>query len=445
MKTVISYAYFETLRSAFNLDFFAKAGIFDHPDYLFIIVINGQKCSVELPTYTNCIIINRENEGFDFGAHTESLNYLANLHNCPIEEIPYDNFVFLNCSVMGPFMPTYVKGLLWPDIFTSRLTDKIKLVGTSIVCFSLEHRYGAGPYVEGFCFSLDKVGLCSVLKNKPVFTSHKSKDEAIYIGEYGLTEAILQDGHSIDCLLYKYNGSDWLDTKHRLYASKSNYPTRDKWYDGISINPFEVVFHKWYWQGFPLVGFNETMRYRDWKIKQLNNSLRIEYGTNDYKIDVTQRFLEKYRKSNNLIIDYGTNFNQEYNQIYDLLVNFTPDTNIEDNIYVFITISGRLYKLKPIVDFIMEHEKKIYYIETPPELKLRVSYGTDGHQVDFTNVFLNELNTNGKVVNVTKDTNFNEVFGDVYPSMIKKMFVFIAGATYILSERRQTDFTFDLY
>ena len=57
MKNLVSYAYYETEQSKYNLNFFSKVGITESTDTLYIIVINGEICSVELPKYNNCIIL----------------------------------------------------------------------------------------------------------------------------------------------------------------------------------------------------------------------------------------------------------------------------------------------------------------------------------------------------------------------------------------------------
>ena len=47
-------------------------------------------------------------------------------------------------------------------------------------------------------------------------------------------------------MLKKYQGVDWLDPKNMHYNS-GKPPSRTGMYFGESIDPFEVVFHKWYW------------------------------------------------------------------------------------------------------------------------------------------------------------------------------------------------------
>jgi hypothetical protein len=438
MKTVISYAYYETLKAAYNLDFFAKTGVFDNDDYLFVFVINGQNCNVEIPHYKNCVVITRDNIGYDFGAHYVTIDYLTTLYKCPIESVPFDNFVFLNCSVMGPFLPSYIsRDVKWPDLFTSRLTDKIKLVGTSIVCFGTGHIYGAGPYVEGFCFALDKISLKALCASGKVFINHKTKDEAIYLGEYGLTNVIHQNGWNVDCLLYKYNGTDWSDPQNRLIASRSNYPTRHLWYDGISINPFEVVFHKWFWENNPTVSFNETKKYREWQLKNLFGNFNVEYGTNEMRINITGKFEELYRKSNKIIIDPKTNFEKDFGSLYELFIKTDPKSILN----VYITINKTLYKLQNMTD---SENPKIYFLTVPPEFKLKVSYGSDSYKIDVTDIFLNSFNIKGLNINIPQDISFNDTFGDPHKGQIKKLFVAKSGVTYVISEKRSTDFNFVL-
>ena len=47
----------------------------------------------------------------------------------------YRYFVWLNSSVRGPFLPAYLRGKMhWTAAFTSRITDSVKLVGSTINC-----------------------------------------------------------------------------------------------------------------------------------------------------------------------------------------------------------------------------------------------------------------------------------------------------------------------
>jgi hypothetical protein len=271
MTTAVFYAYYETPQSRLNLEFFAQVGLADHPDTTFVIVVNGGRCSVALPERERCLVLRRENRGFDFGAHAHGLAFLAERLGCSVEELPFDHFVFLNSGAAGPFLPSYYpKERHWTRVLTARLSERVKLVGPSIVCLPPWDSGGYGPRVEGYCFATDRVGLGVLVRQGSVFADHPTKFSAIVEGEYGLTRAILAAGFTVDCLLSKYQGIDWTDPAN-WNQNENRHPSREGTYEGISIHPFEVVFHKWYWSDHPdrPVAGEYVERYMRWKLDEL--------------------------------------------------------------------------------------------------------------------------------------------------------------------------------
>lgn len=51
------------------------------------------------------------------------------------------------------------------------------------------------------------------IQRKTIFQIHQDKYSAIVHGEYGLSNCILKNGYSIDCMISKYQGIDWTDQK----------------------------------------------------------------------------------------------------------------------------------------------------------------------------------------------------------------------------------------
>jgi hypothetical protein len=276
VKTAVIYAYYETPQSVVNLEFFAEVGMAPHDDVIFVVIINGRHCSIRLPRYKGCIILERDNVGFDFGAHRQGLLTLSERFGTTVESLPFDNFVFLNSSVIGPFLPSYFpQGQHWTTVLTSRLNEQVKLAGPSIVCLPRTDAGGYGPKVEGYCFATDLTGLGILWRDARVFMDHATKFGCIVDGEYGMSRAVLGGGFSLDCLLYKYQGMDWSDPAN--WDQNDNAPpSRLDTYDGISIHPFEVVFHKWYWSHHPtqLVAYEYMEKYRRWKLERVRRTGR---------------------------------------------------------------------------------------------------------------------------------------------------------------------------
>ena len=68
----------------------------------------------------------------------------------------YQYFVFLNSSVRGPFIPSYMpKHWRWPDAFIDRLTDSVlksRLWAVLWYAYPLRMRGGLGPKVIACAF-----------------------------------------------------------------------------------------------------------------------------------------------------------------------------------------------------------------------------------------------------------------------------------------------------
>jgi len=245
-KSLITYSYFQTERAEYNLDFFSKKAILESEDLDYIIVVNGNhynddRLFSDLRRYSNVTILERENVGYDFGAHKHALDSVSGKE--------YDYYFFLNCGVVGPILPHHFpKDIHWTELFIPKITDDVKLVGTSIVCLPESDAGGLGPKVEGFFFMTDSVGLKLLLDEETIFTSSPSKYSTIVDGEYGLSRCILGHNYNIDCMLHRYQGVDWRDKKNWL-MNNQEHPSRHNSFYGRSIDPYEVVFHKWYWGG----------------------------------------------------------------------------------------------------------------------------------------------------------------------------------------------------
>jgi len=241
-NTVIIYAYHNSPSSNYNLDFFIKKELRYQPDIDYILVINGYDCPVSLPTIENFHVIKRENTGFDFGAHFVALNYIKE-HNKK-----YDYFFFMNSGVCGPIIPNYLKhDAHWSTYFIRKINDKVKLVGTTICCLPRTDAGGYGPKVEGFFFATDVKGLSILFKENTIFKIHQDKYSAIVHGEYGLSNCILKNGYSIDCMISKYQGIDWTDQKN-WNMNNHLHPSRKNSFYSNCLIPYELIFHKWFWK-----------------------------------------------------------------------------------------------------------------------------------------------------------------------------------------------------
>lgn len=71
----------------------------------------------------------------------------------------YTYFVWLNSSVRGPFMPVYAAARMhWTEAYTSKLTNVVKLVGSTVNCGGAYGRPPV-PHVQTYVVATDRVGL----------------------------------------------------------------------------------------------------------------------------------------------------------------------------------------------------------------------------------------------------------------------------------------------
>ena len=89
---------------------------------------------------------------------------------------------------------------------------------------------------------MDRIGLLTLL-NDGIFRCHKTQVDAIYESEIPATRVMFNAKFTVDCLMKKYQGYDFRVRGHSDCFHMEN-PTSDKHVDGISLDPFEVVFVK---------------------------------------------------------------------------------------------------------------------------------------------------------------------------------------------------------
>jgi hypothetical protein len=254
MKSVVIYTYYMSDPSDYNFNFFVNKELSYKDNIDYIIVINGYEHAhyIKIPNLDNVFVIRRENKGFDFAGYNAALNFIESNNKA------YDYYFFLNSGVIGPILPHYLPDIHWSHFFIKKINNVVKLVGTSIVCLPHHDLGGYGPKVEGFFFMTDNIGLNLLKNEKTIFFDHPNKEHGIIYGEYGLSNCILKHGYSIDCMIRKYQNINWRDPNN--YNLNNNiHPSRTNSFYGESLNPYELIFHKWYWHDQRVSGVNKRM------------------------------------------------------------------------------------------------------------------------------------------------------------------------------------------
>lgn len=270
-----------------NAKFFIDHALHDRADFIFIL--NGEstlknRIPVNLP---NIRVIDRPNTCYDLGAHGEVL--LAN--NSEIAN-KYDKFILMNgkcsrilrrrccvwrltchpalqpASVRGPFMPRWSRDC-WTDAFTSRVTDKVKLVGLTMNCLdgveSLP-RPGLQSTAEGMdslhrlrhlqamMLATDQVGVRLLLDPLGLDACHSDYDIAV-ASEVRLTMLVERAGFEVDALMSMFGQGE-------RFAETCMTQDPMEWYPGGYLPLHETLFAKTKRLPSELVD-----RYSDWARK----------------------------------------------------------------------------------------------------------------------------------------------------------------------------------
>ncbi|PNW75479.1 hypothetical protein CHLRE_12g528300v5 [Chlamydomonas reinhardtii] len=230
-----------------NLEFFVREAVMDdtRSDYVIVVQESTDLGKVTLPKLPkHARYVRHTNRCYDWG----TFGWL--LLSGKVDPRQYRYYFFINCSVRGPFLPSYAQGYVhWTEPFTSRLVGDVKLVGPTISCEGsplngdFRGKWRHNPHVQSYVVATDQVGLQVLLDDGRVFHCHNTRWNTIYYSELGSSTAVLHAGYNLDCLMTKYQGLDWRDKANWDCNGRSS-PQSDLTYDGISLDPYEVMFVK---------------------------------------------------------------------------------------------------------------------------------------------------------------------------------------------------------
>jgi hypothetical protein len=221
---------------------FIKKCIFNDDNIDFIIISNtkNQYNNNILKTISrrkNVKMLFRDNVGYDFGGWSEAL-LKDNLYE------NYENYIFVNSSVVGPFLKPDFKGR-WTDIYINGLKDNVKLFGSTINTIKDPLNWA---HVQSYIFSMDKTTLkylidCSIFSN----TNYaKTFNSAIYEKEVLMSRKIIENNWNIGSLMKYYENVDFTfrDKKpndyNMIFLDDVMYPHSRN----IMWNEQEIIFIK---------------------------------------------------------------------------------------------------------------------------------------------------------------------------------------------------------
>jgi hypothetical protein len=217
-----------------RVEHFINNGIFYDENIDFIIISNNKNNNFEVPHFVKKMF--RDNVGYDNGGWSEAL-LTNNLYQ------NYDNFIFLNSSVMGPYVASYFTGK-WTDIYLNGLKNNVKLFGSTINLNNCR----TSAHVQSYIFAMDKITL-QYLINCEIFsiTNYaKNFDEAICNKEVLMSSKIIQNGWNIGSLLECFKDVDFTFTQKSFadYNLKVLDDPMGSYYRGAVWNETQLVFIK---------------------------------------------------------------------------------------------------------------------------------------------------------------------------------------------------------
>lgn len=240
MFLLVVYAYFEENRvrdTHLNYDFFIKNAYINDSLIHYIFVINGS-CTINMFKSHNISIINRTNEGYDFGA------YSCGLKSCDKE---YDYYFFLNSSVRGPFILPFYK-IKWYMPYILLIKDNIKLVGSSINVMNFSNdKYS--PHVQSYAFMMDNEAITFLLRSGFFDVNYNNYADVVNNKEIYMSTLILKNGWNISALIPEYQDIDYTNIyKDKKFKSsivyKNNILFPGKLCNGRDLHPYELIFMK---------------------------------------------------------------------------------------------------------------------------------------------------------------------------------------------------------
>lgn len=213
----------------------------------FYIVIAG-KCTVDFPKLPNIHVIFVPNKNYDYGGYAWLINKVI-----PISL--YDNFIFLNCTVRGPFLPSFITS--WTDPYLRLLKNDVGIVGSTINILSddsedslhYQSLYSDKPpfsHVQTMVFALP-TPILKKLQEDNFFVSDVdwNKKDVVTNFEIRLSRQIISYGYNIRCLIPRYNEIDYRGSHSDINPTSALgdafFPNR---FFGRTLHPFETIFVK---------------------------------------------------------------------------------------------------------------------------------------------------------------------------------------------------------
>jgi lipopolysaccharide biosynthesis protein len=175
----------------------------------------------------------RDNIGFDFGGWSDALL-------TDDEYTKYDRFLFVNSSVIGPYLPGYYRGR-WTDIYLHGLQGNVKLFGSTINTIEDPvHK----AHVQSYIFAMDRETLDYLIECE-IFSKHNMAltfQNAVDNKEILMSRKIIERGWNIGSLLPCFKSVDF--TSSELSSVINLNDIMYNRFRNVIWNEYDLVFIK---------------------------------------------------------------------------------------------------------------------------------------------------------------------------------------------------------
>ena len=196
-KILVLYVFHEYNQ---RVKLFFERCIFKDDNIDFMVISNNSENTeiLNLPSYVKTM--RRNNIGYDFGGWSDALLTNELYTN-------YENFVFVNSSVVGPFTPGYFTDN-WVNAYINGLKGNIKLFGSTINTIRDPlHK----SHIQSYIFAMNKETLLYLIECE-IFSITKYEEtfeDAVWNREVLMSRKIIDNGWNIGSLMSYYRDVDF--------------------------------------------------------------------------------------------------------------------------------------------------------------------------------------------------------------------------------------------
>lgn len=209
----------------------------ENTDFIFISnsMQNTKQIRAQIPSFAKVIF--RNNVGFDFGGWSEAL-LTENLYK------KYDKFIFVNSSVIGPFIRKH-ENPKWTEYYLNGLKGDIKMFGSTINTNGLNGDLRNTPHIQSYIFAIDKTTLMCLIECEIFSLTNSAIDfySAITQKELLMSKKILDNGWNIGCLMKQYKDVDFR-SGNATHKSKYMGDIMYDMYRGNIWDEYDLIFIK---------------------------------------------------------------------------------------------------------------------------------------------------------------------------------------------------------